>query len=250
VKDIHTPQIGFHYWIAISMASIFGTNLGDLYAHESGLGIARGLLLLSMLFAATMLFERSDKKIHTAYYWIGIIIIRTGATNIADFMAGHRGLGIDRLLLTAVFAVLLAAVAWLTRPSTAAPQVGSVSVATAKPPAANTVYWLGMLVAGILGTVFGDYCSHSLGGDAATLLLSLVVLLFLYVGRTGLLATAWYYWLAIAVVRTAGTAMGDWIEKNKYVDVGLPLSTLLTGVVFLLALMAYRNMRAQSVRVA
>ncbi|MDB5866617.1 MAG: putative integral rane protein, partial [Betaproteobacteria bacterium] len=39
MKRVHVPTIDGRYWMAITLASIFGTNLGDFYAHQSGLGL-------------------------------------------------------------------------------------------------------------------------------------------------------------------------------------------------------------------
>jgi len=52
------------------------------------------------------------------------------------------------------------------------------------------------------------------------------------------------YWLVIAVARTTGTAIGDWIAENKIFKLGLPLTTLLTGLAFLSVVLMWRN-RAQ-----
>ena len=75
------------YWTAITLASVFGTNTGDLYAHESGLGIAKGLAVLALLIAVVFAIERFKHRRHEAYYWLVLILIRTGVTNIADYLA-------------------------------------------------------------------------------------------------------------------------------------------------------------------
>ena len=49
MKLIHTPRVNARYWTAIALASVFGTNLGDFYAHESGLGIVKGLSVRHLL---------------------------------------------------------------------------------------------------------------------------------------------------------------------------------------------------------
>src|SRR3954454_14071036 len=100
MRTFHVPTIDARYWTAITLASIFGTNLGDFYAHQSGLGLIGGLPILVILFAGAYVAERFDRLRHDLYYWLCIIIMRTGATNIADYLAGRRGLSIDRLSLS------------------------------------------------------------------------------------------------------------------------------------------------------
>ena len=52
MKIAHIPRVNARYWSAITFASLFGTNLGDLYAHEAHLGIVLGTSLLAALAAA------------------------------------------------------------------------------------------------------------------------------------------------------------------------------------------------------
>jgi uncharacterized membrane-anchored protein len=110
MRTRHVPAIDRRYWFGILAASIFGTNLGDFYAHESGLGLGLGLLVLVALFAATCGIERKDRFAHEAYYWLAIIIIRTGATNIADYLAFR--VRIPALPLTLGLAAFMAVLAW------------------------------------------------------------------------------------------------------------------------------------------
>ena len=95
MKAIHVPRIDARYWAGITMASVFGTNTGDWFAFRSGLGILGGLPYLAAIIAVVWFLERRDNTKHEAWYWLAIILIRTGATNIADFACGRRFLGID-----------------------------------------------------------------------------------------------------------------------------------------------------------
>ena len=98
---------------------------------------------------------------------------------------------------------------------------------------ADLGYWSSMFVAGSLGTVIGDYCSHDLhlGDGGASLLLTPVLALLFVTARNGLLRSLPYYWLTIVAVRAAGTAVGDLVAGRNLL--GLPLSTLVTGVLFI-----------------
>lgn len=61
MKQIHTPRVDARYWTAITLASVSGTNLGDFYAHESGLGIIKGLAVLALLAAIAFVIEHRDR---------------------------------------------------------------------------------------------------------------------------------------------------------------------------------------------
>jgi uncharacterized membrane-anchored protein len=111
-------------------------------------------------------------------------------------------------------------------------------------PDTDAGYWVAMLAAGVFGTVLGDACSHLVGEGAASIGLALVLgMVLLWRHSRGSAAGVGLYWLTVATARTAGTAIGDWLAENKAMDVGLPLSTLITGCVFLAALVLRQRLR-------
>jgi uncharacterized membrane-anchored protein len=240
VQTRHVPTINARYWTGITLASIFGTNMGDFYAHESGLGLLGGLPILVGLFLIVYVAERFDKLSHDAYYWLCIIIMRTGATNIADYSAGRRGLHIDRWVLSAGFGVALLALAlWAARDELKA----NGPAARKALPDTNPRYWVAMLLAGIFGTVLGDACQGLMGQGVAAIVLSVILAVALLIYRNGLIGAVLAYWLTVGVARTTGTAIGDWLAENKVFDIGLSRCTLMTGVVFLAVLLLWRNRR-------
>ena len=235
----HVPTIDRRYWVGITFASIFGTNLGDFYAHESGVGIGLGLLLLVILFVATYRVEARDGSAHEVYYWLAIIVIRTGATNIADYLAFR--VRIPALLLASGLAAVIAVLACRRGSgpaSRARADPGSTSPTTA---GTNLTYWAAMLAAGVFGTVVGDVCSHRFGQGTASIGLGLLLAALLAVAKRRAATLVAVYWCAVALARTAGTCIGDWCVENKILHVGLSLSTLLTGTAFVAILMVLRS---------
>ena len=234
----HLPAITPRYWAAITLASIFGTNMGDFYAHESGLGLLGGLPILLVLFLAAYVAERFDRLSHDAWYWLCIIILRTGATNIADYGAStRRGLGIDRLVFSAGLAILIAVLAWWSgRAERAAEGEGKL-------PQTGAVYWVTMLAAGVFGTVFGDYFEHAIGEGYAAILLSAVLALAFVGYWRKILPAPYLYWATVATARTTGTALGDWLAENDMLKIGLPICTLGSGLVFVALLALWRDRR-------
>jgi uncharacterized membrane-anchored protein len=229
----HLPKITLRYWSGITLASVFGTNLGDLYAHESGLGILAGLGVLAILCAVVFAVERVDDAAREIYYWLVIIIIRTGATNIADYTA-YR-LHVPEPVLNSGLIILLAGLAYAqSRPSIAAAAGGSAD----RLPATGILYWLAMLTAGVLGTVLGDVCEHAFGEGAAAVALSIALIGVLLLRRQ---LVGSFYWLIIAVARTAGTAIGDWLAENRQLNIGLTYCTLMTGLLFVGILVLWRR---------
>jgi uncharacterized membrane-anchored protein len=233
----HLPALGRRFWGALCLASIFGANMGDFFAHDLGLGHVKGLPFLAVAFAAVLIAERFDRLAHEAYYWTAIVIVRTAATNLADFMCGDMKL--PRPLVMAGLAVLLAivvTVAWLVWRSHKHPANDRPLVLRA-----DAAYWVSMLVAGTLGTVMGDYFSHNLrlGDGVGALVLSAVLAGFFLVGARGLIWALPFYWATVVMVRAAGTCVGDFLAGRSMM--GLTLSTVVTGVVFVAVLFAWRE---------
>ena len=242
MKEQHLPALGPRFWGALCVASIFGANMGDFFAHNIGLGHVAGLPFLAVGFALVMLIERFDRTAHETYYWIAIILVRTAATNLGDFFAGD--LRIARPLVMAILAVVLAlviALAWKTRWQSlrGGPKAAVLS--------ADTPYWLGMLLAGTLGTVMGDYFSHNLhlGNAVASLILSALLAPFFVVGARRLVWSLPFYWATIVMVRAAGTTVGDLTAARN--GLGLPLSTAMTGLLFVGLLILWRRRKPETI---
>ena len=234
MKLFHSPRVNARYWTAIILASVFGTNMGDLYAHESGLGIVKGLAVLAALTAVVFVLERFDSKAHEAYYWLVIILIRTGATNIADYLAYRAR--IPELALSSSLAFLIALFAWGTRRGRVADTPSGPTL-----PKTNAAYWLAMLSAGVFGTVVGDICEHKLGEGFSAIALTLIFLGVLAVCRQRAAQVLALYWGTVAIARTAGTAVGDWVAENNLVHVGLRMSTLFSGLAFVAVLVVWNR---------
>lgn len=224
----HMPNVNARYWSAITFASLFGTNLGDLYAHELGLGIVKGIAVLAVLAIGVFLAERRDEAPRELFYWLLIIIIRTGATNIADYFK-HQ-------MPWAVFGVILAALMIVLGWASTRGHDAAAAKAEAKRGMPNTggMYWSAMLAAGVFGTFFGDVASHLVGKGVASIALGVLLLGALTLWRRHGASVLWLYWLAVAVARTAGTSMGDFLAETEWLGIGLALSTLITGTVFVL----------------
>ena len=237
MKPIHTPRIDARYWTAITLASVFGTNLGDLYAHTLHLGITKGLAVLALLAAIVFLIERFDNLRHQTWYWLVIILIRTGATNIADYLAFR--VRIPGLILTLSLAVLIAIFALGTH--RAAKSAGPNGL-----PPTNAAYWLAMLSAGVFGTVLGDICEHTFGEGVAAIGLTLLVLIALAAGFRHAAKSIALYWIIVSTARTAGTAIGDWFAENDIIHIGLPLSTLGSGIAFVAVLLLWRSTQKET----
>jgi uncharacterized membrane-anchored protein len=234
----HVPTIDPRYWVGILFASIFGTNLGDFYAHHSGLGLGPGLLVLVAVFATTYWIETKDRATHEIYYWLAIIIIRTGATNIADYLAFR--VRIPALPLAIGLTLIIALLGWRASVSRTRLDLQSTRPTLTE---TNLSYWGAMLGAGVFGTAVGDMLSHRFGQGPAAIALGLMLAILLAATSARVATRPALYWCAVALARTAGTCMGDWFAENKTLHTGLSISTLLTGTAFIAILTCWRSPR-------
>ncbi len=241
MQTSNLPRISPRYWAAITLASIFGANLGDFVSHVLHLGHYRGLPPLAVAFGLILLAERRLKLRTEAYYWLAIVTLRTAATNLGDLATHDFKLAYPAVLFG--LAVLL--VGLLAVESRLPLRAGNPPAAPASGglPATNGVYWVAMLVAGTLGTAAGDYIADELGfglvyGSLAECLV-LAAMLSLR-GIPGWLSKQ-SYWLTIVCVRTAGTTVGDFLASRHGAGLGLEASTVFTGILWIALLVLWRR---------
>jgi uncharacterized membrane-anchored protein len=232
MRAINVPTLGLRYWAAISLASVFGANTGDLVSNVLGLGHYKGLAPLAVVLAVILLLERRARVASEAYYWLAIVTVRTAATNLADLGTHDLRLGYPGTIAGLGVLLTVIVIAHRRRGAGAAPT---------GVPDTNALYWTGMLTAGTLGTAAGDFIAHDLGLGPASLVTSAVLAVVLALGGRSGLATPLAYWTTIVIVRTAGTNVGDFLAGRHGLGWGLPLSTALTGLLMLATLLLWKR---------
>jgi uncharacterized membrane-anchored protein len=233
----NVPSTGPRYWTAISIASVFGANLGDFVSHDLHLGHMRGLPALALIFAAILLGERRSKSASEAYYWLAIVMVRTAATNLADLATHDFKLAYGWVI--AGLTVLLLAVLLFDRIAARDAMASARDGQSRGVLATNGGYWTAMLIAGTLGTALGDGLAGDMGlgvGPASVILgLGLAAVFSLHAQPA--FTTRAFYWVTIVAVRTTGTTSGDVLAHS----LGLELSTACTGLLFALTLSMWKT---------
>ena len=206
------PTIDAGYWTAIVAASMCGANSGDLAAGPLGLGHVKGLLPMAIIFLAIVWAEKTIKWTTVAFYWLAIIVLRTMATNLADY--GGHDMKLSYPMFFGVLIVFMAVMIWLDKASgTEVSGVLGRDGVFRNLPATNWNYWITMLAAGTLGTVLGDWLAERDNLNFGPYWSSLICVPFfvgsLWLAYTyGKLSKSWY-WVVIVACRTLGTDLGD-----------------------------------------
>jgi uncharacterized membrane-anchored protein len=238
MQSVHNVQVNVRYWILIFLISIWGTNTGDFavhyyHDHLSGFDLIGfkhlgPFPLLAVVFCCVLLLERFVTLPTEVFFWTQILLIRTAATNIADALVDDLEFDINILIGTLTICMVLYAINWQQKRSDKS--YGFL-------PETNGLYWLGMLIAGVLGTVVGDLAWHLFGLAETSLVLTLVYVIGVAVGRHKLLSATPFYWLGVVMARITGTAIGDWLAKSQQkggAGLGLEWAVVASGIIFIL----------------
>ncbi|SFT85779.1 hypothetical protein [Paraburkholderia aspalathi] len=230
-----TPYVGPRYWVAISIASMCGTNVGDIIPDVLRMNADAGLIMLTIMFTVVVLAERATRNGGEAFYWVALLIVRAAATNIADYFIGHEQF--SYIEVSATLALILIGLIALHRGSTRKPKCSAL-------PPAGSLYWFTMLIAGSLGTVVADGIAHSFGSarigvplSAAMATTALLLILSVRARATWVGATS--YWTAIVAVRWWGTNAGDILAFL----LSLLFSAAITGLALTILLLIRRPRR-------
>lgn len=275
----NVPALGIRYWVAISVASVFGANLGDFASHVLHLGHVRGLPILGLLFAGVVLAERRAVPGTEVWYWAAIILLRTAATNLADFGTHDLRLGYSWVVAGLAALLFLLSGSRSRAPGmtegprargasdgVGAPGTGGLERAprggrALSPLPGSTIpsapqtsdryladcwFWATMLVAGTLGTAFGDFTADGigLGTGLGTVVLGIILVGVLAVGSRWNWTTPAAYWTSIVAVRCAGTTMGDFLVERGGLGLGLRAGTAVSGLLLVGTLLAWRRRRS------
>ncbi len=233
----NVPAAGVRYWTALSVASVFGANMGDFVSKNLHLGHWSGLPYLAAILAVTFAAEQRLRLRTVAFYWLAIVTMRTMATNLGDLIT--HDFKVPFPLAMAALAAMLAAILvaqGLMSPQRKVPTASRV-------PDTDTWYWVAMLTAGTLGTVAGDFTADYIGlgdGGAALLLSGILAAIFMTRGM-GNMTGAWFYWVTVVAIRSAGTSVGDYLAGRHGLNLGLALTTPVTGLVLVALLLVWRK---------
>ena len=230
-RGVRALDAGPAFWTSMFAASALGTNIGDLWVDGLGLSRAWSFASLALICAFAVWGDRLVWRRTEALYWVAIVALRAGATNVADAMT--HDLGLNDGASAAVLAVLALGAGCWTRSGAA----GS--------PVIEGWYWAAMLVAGVFGTMGGDLAAHSIGLFAAAALLAAVLAAVLAVRARWFAAATPAYWCAVLAERAAGTPAGDALASRRGAGLGLLMATACTLSMFLLAL-AWRERRRRA----
>lgn len=232
-----SPLIEVRYWTALCIASICGANLGDFFPDMLHVSRWATLAILAAAFLLLALVQRFITS-GELLFWGSILAVRATATDIADF-------SISEVHLSYAGSAATFAVALIAMMGVAGGFSGAGDTKTTPTPRVNAAYWLGMLVAGTLGTVIADGVGHAFGsvkiGVPIAAVAGTILLAAAFWGRQRVSRALWSYWLVVVVIRAWGTSIADIAAFL----LSLPVSLTLAATALVLVLLAWRPTQTQ-----
>jgi uncharacterized membrane-anchored protein len=226
------PKITLYFWIIKILCTTVGETAADFLNTNLNLGLSGTSVAMGILLIITLFFQFRSRKYIPGIYWLAVVLISIVGTLITDNLTDNLGVSLE--LTTVVFAVALAItfIIWYTTEKT-------LSIHKIDSLRREAFYWFAILFTFALGTAAGDLVAESLklgyllsAGIFAGLIL-VDWLAYIYIKLNAVLA----FWIAYILTRPLGASIGDYLSQ-AHSDGGLGLGTLITSVIFLVAILA------------
>lgn len=243
MDERHVPSIGLRYWALFVITSVFGGHMADLLVAVLPIGVLGRMLVLAGLLAVVFIVERYDRSSTDAWYWIAVILIQVAAVRLSDLSTVQ--LGFRPVEVVAALAVLLTTTMIVAR-SDETHLFSTLQLerpGTAAKPMADVAHWLGMIVASTLGAAAEDLLVVSVGTGTvvSTVLFSALVAVLLQLQRRSRPTRLHAFWLTTILARADGVAIGDLLNKEPHLHLGLGVSTAISACLAIGLLVLWRQ---------
>lgn len=235
MKSHNIPLLDGRYWLALLAASMLGTTFGDYVSEDLQFTYAGAVLTFAVIFGVILLAERRSTGRTVAWYWVAVVIFRSMATTMGDTISRTLNLGYGGVSL--VLAIALGVFVAITSRSRSAGGFTRIESGARKTLKVDSLYWTALLIASVFGTTFGDFMwdDTGLGFGRASLVLGVVLAVVFVLDLRARKVSDFRYWGIVALVRTSGTAMGDFLSEGTP-ELGFLLAAITMAIVLMIVL--------------
>jgi len=129
-SSVTTPKAEIFFWIAVTFCQTLGTALGDWVSDGFDLGSAVGALVFAagLAVVAALYFRTAISRV--SLFWAAVILARPLGATLGDFLDqphDQGGLGLSRLLASAIIIVFIVACLFVLPQSRAKPSERAAS---------------------------------------------------------------------------------------------------------------------------
>jgi len=226
------PEVTIFFWIIKVLCTTVGETAADFLNTSLHLGLAGKGAVMGALLTLVLVVQFRSRRYVPGVYWLAVVLLSVFGTLLTDNLVNNFGVPLEVTAL--VFGVALAATfaAWYASEKT-------LSIHSIHTTRREAFYWLAILFTFALGTATGDLLAETLnlGYLLSALLFGVVIALVAVAHLRFKLNAVLAFWIAYILTRPLGASLGDYLSQPTE-NGGLELGTVVTSVIFLLAILA------------
>ena len=226
------PEITLYFWVIKILCTTVGETAADFLNTNLNLGLNGTSIAMGILLIITLFFQFRLRKYIPGIYWLAVVLISVVGTLITDNLTDNLGVSLELTTVSFAVALTITFVVWYVTEKT-------LSIHKIDSFRREAFYWLAILFTFALGTAAGDLLAESLKLGyllSAGVFAGLIVvdwLAYKYFKLNAVLT----FWIAYILTRPLGASIGDYLSQTRN-DGGLGLGTVITSVIFLIAILA------------
>lgn len=110
IKNGEGKKLEIRYWLAVLVASVMGTTLGDFTSNGTPLGFGGGALVLGGLLLTVFLVQKKEWLPKEFCYWAAVVLTSTLGASTGDYMSKEEGMNLGTYWATGILAAVLVVV--------------------------------------------------------------------------------------------------------------------------------------------
>ena len=226
------PEITLYFWIIKVLCTTVGETAADFLNTNLHLGLNGTTVVMGVLLLVALVFQFRARRYIPPVYWLVVVLLSVFGTLITDNLTDN--LNVPLTTTSIIFGVALAVVfgIWYGIEKT-------LSIHSIYTTRREAFYWLAILFTFALGTAAGDLLAEKLKLGyllSALIFAGMIVVVTVAHLRFGLNAIL-AFWIAYILTRPLGASLGDYLSQSRQ-DGGLGLGTVVTSIIFLVAILA------------
>jgi uncharacterized membrane-anchored protein len=224
------PSVTVDFWLVKLLAVTVGETAADYLAVNLGLGLSATTWVMSVVLAAALLWQFSQRRYVPVSYWVAVVMVSIVGTLITDNLTDTLDIPLATTTIVCGLALAATFAVWYLAEKT-------LSIHTIFTFKREAFYWLAILLTFALGTAAGDLVAEVFGiGYLATGILFGAIIGSIAAAYFGLNADPiWSFWLAYIFTRPLGASFGDLLAQPMEYG-GLGFGTVGTSTLFLTAI--------------
>jgi uncharacterized membrane-anchored protein len=225
------PAITLYFWIVKVLCTTVGETAADLLNERLHLGLTGTTGVMGVLLIIMLIVQFKVRRYVPAIYWLVVVLLSVFGTLITDNLTDnlHVPLTTTSIIFAVALAIVFATWQWFEK---------TLSIHSIYTTRREAFYWLAILFTFALGTAVGDLVAEKfqVGYLLSTAIFAGIIAIIALAHRLFRMNAILAFWAAYIVTRPLGASLGDYLSQAR-ADGGLGLGTVITTVIFLVAIL-------------